>query len=159
MKLLKSFLEVIEQAFMIYGFCIIFLLIFCVLFGEDAQTMSTIFSLGSQGVAVETLTQYFLLAMIISLLKTILFTDGIIKGMSGMVRVILMFSGVIISIVIFIIAFGWFQIDDELAWLLFFVNFFICTIVSVSISSIRNRIENRKLDEALQRLKRGEENE
>ena len=88
-----------------------------------------------------------------------LFTDGIIKGMSGMVRVILMFSGVIISIVIFIIAFGWFQIDDELAWLLFFVNFFICTIVSVSISSIRNRIENRKLDEALQRLKRGEENE
>ena len=148
-----------EQTFMIYGFSIIFVLIFCVLFGEDAKSLSTMFSLGNQGIGVETLIQYFLLSMIISLLKTILFTDGIIKGMPGVVRIVLMFTGVILSVVIFIVACGWFPVDNLVAWMMFFLNFFVCTVVSVVISSVRDRIENRKLDEALQRLKRGEEHE
>ena len=159
MKVVKGFLEIMEQTFTIYGFAVIFIVIIAVLFGEDAQDISTMFSLGKQGIGVATLVQYFALSMMISILKTILFADGIIKGLSGTIRIILMFIGVVLSVVIFIIAFEWFPVDNFLAWMMFFLNFLVCVVVSVSISSVKDRIDNKKLDEALQRLKRGEDNE
>ena len=156
MKQIKNVFDFIGQIFLIYGFVVIFMIVFCVLFGEDAKSISTMFAVGNQGLTVETLTLYLFLTVIITTLKCLLFTDGIIKGMPLVMRVILMFAGVIFSVVIFIIAFGWFPVDNWMAWGMFFLCFFICAIVSTAVSLVKEKVENKKLDDALQRLKRGE---
>lgn len=148
--------DFVGQIFVVFGFTTTFLMVFCSLFGEEAKNISTIFALGSEGLRVETLVQYFLLAIIIVSLKWIFFTDAIIRNMPMAVRVILMFTAVIVSIVIFIITFRWFPVDNYIAWGMFVCSFTICAAVSTIVSIIREKIENKTLEEALQRLKKGE---
>ena len=64
-----------------------------------------------------------------------------------------MFVSVFAVIIAFVFAFGWFPADDPLAWVMFVVCFAVSCAVSVIISTAAERQENRKLDEALKRIK------
>ena len=49
----KTVIDYIEQVMKIFGFSIIMLNIFCILFGESAKEFSTIFALGKEGLRVD----------------------------------------------------------------------------------------------------------
>ncbi len=143
----------LSQVFMIYGITVLLLNIFCLIFGEDAQTVSTIFSLGSNGVAVSTMLQFLLAISLIVILRFIIMTDAIIKKMSITARIVTMFGGVLIIMVSFIFAFGWFDVNEALAWVMFGVCFILSCAISTFISVLAEKQENKKLEEALRRLK------
>lgn len=155
MKKKDTVFDYLTQIFLIFGVMIVCICCFCVLFGESAKEVSTIFSLGNAGIGVKTLMQFFFLSVMITTLKFILFTDGLIKKIPLVARVIFMFVGVIAMIVGMVIIFGWFPVKMWKAWVSFFVCFVVCAAISAIVSYIKEKQENRKMEEALNDLKKG----
>lgn len=67
-----------------------------------------------------------------------------------------MFLSIIAVIAFFIFRFDWFPVMMWQPWVMFFVCFGICAGVSVALSVLKEKSENRKMQEALERLKEGE---
>lgn len=149
----KTIFDYIGQVFLLFGIIIGILNIFCVLVGEDAKAISTMFALGSNGLSVQTTLQFFLVSVCIVIAKYIFFTDRVIKKMSMVIRAVSMVSVVLIIILIFILICGWFPVDMWQPWLMFFLCFGVSFAVSMAVMILKERMENRKMEEALARLK------
>ena len=65
-----------------------------------------------------------------------------------------LFTTVILTIVIFVILFDWFPIDDLSAWAGFALSFAACTAASVAISRLKEKTENQKMEQALGRMQK-----
>lgn len=144
-----SILKFLSQVFILYGITTVLLNIFCMIFGEPAYGLSTIFSLGNAGVGAATSFQFLLALLIINALRVVLTTDVLIKKMPTAVRVIAMYAGAAAVTVAFIFIFDWFPTDMPFVWGVFAVCFIISCSVSTLISTIAERQENRRLEEAL----------
>ena len=153
----KTIFDYIGQIFQVFGFSMIVLNIFCLLFGEDASEFSKMFSLGKEGLSVPTMLQFFSVAVWVVFLRFLFFTDVIIRNMRTLFRSIGMVFMILVVMVVYILVFDWFPADMWIPWIMFFGCFAICFVVSTAITVLRERMENKKMEEALERLKmRGE---
>lgn len=150
----KTIFDYIRQLFSIFGIIVILHVVLDLLVGDKACEVSTLFSLGSAGLSNHTLIQLFFLALICTLAQNIFLTDTLIKNMPLPVRNILFFATMLISSIIFIILFGWFPVGQFITWLAFILCFCFCTVFSVVISRFEERAEDRKMQEALNKLKK-----
>lgn len=148
-----SIFDYLAQVFMIFGITTVLLNLFCLLFGESAREVSAIFSLGSEGVGVLTSFQFLLAIGLITILRVLFMTDHLVKKMSLTVRVIFLFTGAFIIILTFIVVCRWIPADVPAAWVLFIVCFAVSCTVSTLISMLHEKQENKKLAEALQKMK------
>lgn len=144
------------QVFIIFGFSIVALNLFCILVGEYAQDVSSIYSLGKDGLSTATMMQFFGVSVCITGLRFLFFTDRIIKHMSISLRTVCMLMSIIVLIVLCAAVFGWFPIDMWQAWTGFFITFAVCFVGSMFLTHLKERTENRKMEEALRRLKEQE---
>ena len=62
-------------------------------------------------------------------------------------------------IVVFIILFAWFPADDISAWIGFVVSFAVCSAIGVLISKLKEKAENKKMAQALERFQNEEKPE
>lgn len=143
----------LAQIFLIYGGTILALNVFCLLFGEDAREFSTMFSLGKEGLSLATMLQFFALSVFIATFRFVLFSDGLIRKVPISIRTIIMFTLVILLMVLFIYLFGWFPIHMWQPWVMFFACFGISAAISTLLSVWKEKLENRVMEEALERLK------
>ncbi len=143
----------LSQVFMIYGITTVLLNIFCILFGKSAEDYSTIFSLAGAGVSVATNLQFLFAVSLVIILRIVFMTDMLIKNMPLPVRITAMFTSVFAVIIGFVMVFGWFPANDPLAWVMFVICFAVSCTVSVIVSTASERHENRRLEEALKRIK------
>lgn len=153
----KTVWDLLNHVFSLFGITVLCLILFVILFGEDAGEVSTIFQLGSKGIAITTLFQYFFMSLIISVLRMLFFTDRVIKNASIAVRTVAMFVSIILVIAAFAGIFGWFPVRMWQAWLAFLVCFIVCAAVSTVISVIKEKSDNKKLQDALINFCEGEE--
>lgn len=153
----KTVFDYFERVFITFGFSILVLNVFCVLVGEDAQGISSLYSMGKEGLSIATMMQFLGVSACITAFRAIFFTDGIIKRMSVTMRTVCMLLCVIGLIVVCAAVFGWFPVDMWQAWAGFFISFGLCFVGSFLIAFLKERTENRKMEEALQKLKEREE--
>ena len=151
-----TILGYLTQVFMIYGIAVLTLNIFCLLFGDSAREISSIFTLGSAGLSVTTMLQFLLAIGITILFRFIFMTDILIKKMPLAARIIIMFAAAFLNIMVFVILCGWFPVDNLTAWIMFLISFAISCAVSTAVSLLKEKMENRRLAEALNRLKEEE---
>jgi len=149
----KTIFDYIGQVFMIFGITMLILLVISLLFGESAREYSTMFTFGKEGIGVETMMQFLLASVFTVALRWFFFTDVLIKNMSVPLRSVGMVLSELLVIVVMILIFGWFPADEWLPWLMFFVSFGICFVVSMAVTVLRERMENRRMEEALERLR------
>ncbi len=149
----KTIFDYMSQVLIIYGITILILNVFCMIFGEDAKEMSTMFALGKQGLPININLQFFLIAILVVVCRFVLFTDFIIKNMSLIMRTVLMYVSMIGIVVIFNFIFGWFPSDVWLGWVCFIICFAVCAGVSTTISYIKDKQENDKMQRALEKWK------
>lgn len=149
----KTIFNYLGQVLMLFGVIAVMLNIFCVLFGESAQEYSTMFSLGKSGLSVETMAEFFLLAPVIVFLRFIFFTDVVIKNLSILARTVSMVLLVLAAVAVFIVLFGWFPAEMWQPWLMFFLCFGVCFVISAMLSAWKERLENKRMEEALRKLK------
>ena len=145
--------DYLSQVFMIFGITILALNIFCLIFGESAREFSTIFALGNEGLSVKTMLQFLLAIAITITFRSIFMTDLIFKKMPLSARIIVMFAAAFLNIVIFVIVCGWFPVNNLLAWIMFIISFTVSCTASTLVSLLWERTENKRLAEALNKLK------
>jgi hypothetical protein len=149
----NGLLDYLSQVFMNFGITVAILNVFCMIFGEEAQTMSTLFQLGGDGLAVATMMQFLLIILLINGLRVVLMTDLLIKKMPLALRIVAMFASVFGITTAGVVAFGWFPVTDALAWVMFVGCFIISCAISTGISIIAEKQENKKFEDALKRFK------
>lgn len=154
----KTVFDYIGQIFGIFGMTITILNVFSQLFGAEAKGYSAMFSLGAEGLSFPVMMQFLLVSALVVVERYLFFTDAIIKRLSMPLRTAGMVITVLLSIGVCIVAFDWFPVDFWQAWAMFFLCFGVCFCLSVAIMSLRERAENRKMEKALERLKRESKN-
>lgn len=153
----KTIFHYLAQVMIVFGFAMLVMNIFCLVVGNSAKGFSSMFELGNQGVPVKIAFQFLFVSALIIGLRIIFFTDMLIKKMLIWLRTICMLVSVVIIIAAFIIAFHWFPVNMWQPWAMFFLCFGISFLGSYSIMTIKEKAENRQMEEALRRLKeRGE---
>lgn len=152
----KTIFDYIEQVMEIFGFSIVMLNIFCLLFGEDAREFSSMFVMGKEGLRVATMMQFLSMAVWIVLFRFLFFTDVVIKNMRTVGRACGMIISILVAMVIYVSVFQWFPADDWLPWVMFFVCFLLSFVVSLSVTTFKEKRENKRMEEALQKLKKEE---
>ncbi len=148
----KTLFDYLAQIMTIFGVTIIILNILCKLFGEDAASYSSIFQLGDRGIAVSTMLQFLAVSVLITGIRYVFFTDRFIKKMSVALRTVGMLLIVVCVIFLFTYLFAWFPLDMWQAWVGFFVSFFVCFVFSTLFCVLKEKAENRALDEALKKM-------
>ena len=155
----KTIFHYIGNVFMIFGITTLILNLFCLMFGEDAKGFSTMFSLGREGLSCYTMFEFFLTAVCTVFLRFLFFTDTVIKNMTLIVRTVCMVVSELFVCACFILVCGWFPVNEWLPWGMFFLSFAVCFVVSAICTALNERMENRKMQEALERIKRYEKRE
>ena len=150
----KTIFEYIAQLFTTYGIMVVIFIVINLVIGDNARSVSTLFALGSDGLSAAMLLELLLLAFIITAAQNVFLSDILIKDMALIVRNVLFFLTIMIAITVFVIIFGWFPINEAGAWIGFIVSFAICTAVSAVFMRLEERAENKKMQEALNRLKK-----
>lgn len=153
----KTIFCFLSEVMVIFGFTLFVLNIFCLVFGNSAKGFSAMFELGSQGVPAKIAFQFFVLSIFISGARMLFFTNLLIKKMTIWLRMVCMLTAVIIMIALFIIIFHWFPINMWQPWLMFFLCFGVSFLSSYFVMALKEKTENRQLEEALRRLKEKEE--
>ncbi|MBO5282452.1 MAG: DUF3021 family protein [Lachnospiraceae bacterium] len=148
--------DYLTHIMVVWGISLLSISVFAFLFGENGKGYSSIFSLGSEGISLATLAQFFLLAVMITTLRWVFFTDGLIKRLPIAARCIWMVAGVILTVGVLAAVCGWFPVNQVMPWLMFLICFFVCAAISVAVSVRKEKNDNQKMQEALERLK-GEE--
>ena len=148
----RTVFNYIGQMFSIYGVMIVIFIVINIFIGNEAGSVSTLFSLGSAGLSTATLLELFLLVLIVTAAQNIFLTDILIKSMALIVRNILFFATILIAITAFAAVFGWFPLDNVAAWIGFIVSFTLCAAVSAFLMRLEENAENKKMQEALKRL-------
>jgi len=152
----KTIFNYLAQVMIVFGFAMLVMNIFCLIFGNSAKDFSSMFELGNQGIPVKIAFQFLIVSALIIGLRIIFFTDMLIKKMPIWLRTICMLVSVVIIIAAFIIAFHWFPINMWQSWAMFLICFGISFLGSYFIMTIKEKIENRQMEEALRRLKEKE---
>lgn len=148
----KTIFNYITQLFATYGIMVAIFMIFGVTIGNLANGHSSLFALGTLGFSTETLFQLLLLATIITLAQITFLTDRWIKNMGLILRNICFFGCIVIVMAVFAAVFVWFPIKEVKAWIGFGASFFVCTAVSIVISKLEEKAENKKMQQALHRF-------
>ena len=139
----------IAQVFILFAFDVLFLMIFATLFGEEAKEVSSLYSLGSTGISIFTLSQFLLNSVVIIFIKTIFYSEHIFKKMSAFLRTALMLFCIFTSTIFFIIVFEWFPLDHAQGWIGFLLCFMLGFFGSITYLLIRTNYENKRYDKLL----------
>lgn len=149
----KTAFTYISQAFATYGITVTIFLLFSLLIGEGTGAYSPLFRLGRAGLTLGTLGQLLLLSAVITFVQVLFLTDRWIKNMPILLRNVLFFALVFLAIVAMILLFDWFPIDEWKAWVGFVVSFILSMGVSVFITRLKERAENRRMEAALEKYR------
>lgn len=150
----KTIFNYISQLFAIYGVVVAIFVAINLIIGNEAGSVSTLFSLGSTGLSTITLIQLFILVVIVTVDDNIFLTDLVIKNMPLVLRNILFFAVILVTITVFAVVFGWFPLDDAGSWIGFIVSFSVCAAFSSVLMRMEEKAENKKMQDALNRLKK-----
>ena len=156
MKEKSTILDYLAQVLIVFGFMMLVLNVFCLAFGNSAKEFSAMFELGNQGIPVKIAFQFLCVSALNVGVRFLFFTDVIIKKMPIWLRTICMLISVVIIIAAFIMVFHWFPANMWQPWAMFFICFGISFLGSYFVMIIKEKAENRRMEEALQRLKEKE---
>jgi hypothetical protein len=145
----KTIFNYISEIFAVYGIIVAIYVLLSLFIGDYVGGYSSMFRLGNKGLSNATLLQLLLLATIIIAVRNIFLTDRWIKKMPIISRNILFFLTIIVVMIVMIVLFDWFPINDWQAWVGFFISYTVSMSVSVLISRLKERAENDKLKTAL----------
>lgn len=143
----------IAQVLILFAVDVMILMIITSLTGDDAKQISSMFRLGSHGLAISTLLQFLFNSLLVISLKSFIFSGRFFKNLLTLWRTVLLLFSILAVTVVFIILFHWFPLDNLFAWIGFLICFGGCFIISSSFLIIKTRLENKRYNELLSNYK------
>lgn len=154
----KTIFDYLAQVMIVFGFAMLTLNIFCLIFGNDAKDFSALFQLGDQGIPVEIALQFLCVSTLITGVRFVFFTDVMIQKMPIWLRTICMLLFTVTMIAVFIVIFHWFPVNMWQPWAMFFLCFGLSVLGSFFVVIVKEKVENKRMEEALRRLQEKEGN-
>ena len=158
----KTIFDYLARVMCIFGFSILFMAVLIKIFGSEIPVGEKIFFLqGNESLPIYIIFQFFLLAIVTTVLGYLIMTDWLIKSVNVVIRTIIMVFCVLGVSSLFVILFKWFPINQWKCWRIFIICFIICSIFSVGITVVKDKLENKRLAQGLEKLQRewGKEDE
>ena len=149
----KTIFDFLGQVFFLFGIMMLLLIVLCLIFGDGAKDISNMFSMGSFGLSIHTMLQFFAVSIITTGARFLFFNDAVLKKASITVRTACMLLTIVLTIIFFICKFAWFPINMWQPWVMFAVSFGICFGVSLFITYLKEKLDNRNMESALNKLK------
>ncbi|MGC6174694.1 hypothetical protein [Lacrimispora sp. 38-1] len=149
----KTIFDFLVQGFCLFGVTVVILNVICVMIGDSAKEISSMFSLGGEGLSAETMLQFLIVSLLITGARFIYFNDVVVKRASIAVRTAMLLITVIAVIAVFIYSFGWFPVNMWQPWVLFSAGFGILFLSGTAITYLKEKADNRNMEEALRKLK------
>ena len=149
----KNLLDYTAQTMITFGAAMLAIIGLCYLVGDEARGYSSIFAMGSAGIPLHTVLEFLLASVCITVIRFLFFSDSVIRKMSIAKRTIGMLASVIALTGLLAYLFGWFPIDDPKCWICFLISFGICFVISTAVSTLKESMDNKRLEEGLQQLK------
>lgn len=149
----KTIYSYAGQVFTTFGVIVTIFIILGMVVGEEAGMTSTLFEENFHGYSFATLLQLLLLAFFITLGRIVFLTDRLIKSMSLIARSICFVTSVIVVVISFVCLFGWFPLSNVRSWIGFFGLFTLCTAIGIIVSSMKEKAENKKMEQALEKIR------
>lgn len=149
----KHLLDYLAQIIQIFGITILVITVIYHFVGDEAKDDSTMFILGSRGIPIDTILQFFLSSVCVTGIRFLFFSDVMFKKMSIVKRTMAMVLSVVVLTGGFAYFFGWFPVNQAICWISFFICFGICFIISAVVSYLKETMDNKQLEDALKRLK------
>ncbi len=146
-------LKFLNQMFLIFGITIAILSLSCLIVGEKAQHMSTLFDMGYNGLSLETIFQILLASFFITVINTIVYSDLLTIYISKTKRNVIMLSLIFGMVFIFIHLFKWFPTNVLMNWLMFALSFVVSSFISIFITFTAEKTDDRNMELALKELK------
>lgn len=152
----KTVFDFLGQVLITFGITMNLLAVLCWITGEAVRLegVSSMFRLGSAGIPLDTMAQFFAASFLITGIQYITRSEWLAKRIPVFVRILSMVFGVIVIIVVFTLIFDWFPVNMWQAWAGFLISFGVCFIASVLLMRLKLKLEDRKLEEGLSRLKK-----
>jgi len=147
---LTKFITSILIAFSISILGISFFIFF---WGDSAYGLSSMFQMGSKGIALPTLMQVLFCETLLVCSRGILFSKILFKHMRILWRTIFMLISFLLVTVACSVLFGWFPIQYPSAWISFFVSAFICVTMASLVMIYKTRKESVKYEKLLEQYK------
>lgn len=152
----RNVFDYLGQILIVFGFSMLILNLLCLAFGNEAKDISAMFVLGNRGVPVEIAFQFLCVSALIVGARFVFFTDIVIKNMPLWMRTVCMLITAILIIAAFVVAFRWFPVMMWQPWAMFFVCFGLSFLGSYFVMVIKEKAENKRMEEALRRFKEKE---
>lgn len=149
----KTIFDFIGNAFFLFGITMALLIVFALFFGESAKEISSLFELGNKGIPLKTMAEFLLTSFLVTSMQYLFFSEKLFRYMSERKRTVCMLVSILVITSLAIWGFGWFPIDMWQPWVYFFLSFILSVAVSIGVISLKTKIENRKLEEGLERMK------
>lgn len=150
---MKTFQKIINETFITFGLLILIFAVLTFFVGDEAATVSTLFTSGNPAIPVKSIFQFLILSFLTAIIKNFVYSNFMIKIIPRILRQIILFILIFILLVVMILVCGWFSTDSKLPWLLTalaFVLSFSCTLIITSLLEKRN---DYKMNTALKKFK------
>ena len=150
---MKTFQKIINETFITFGLLILIFAVLTFFVGDEAATVSTLFTSGNSAIPVKSIFQFLILSFLTAIIKNFVYSNFMIKIIPRILRQIILFILIFILLVVMILVCGWFSTDSKLPWLLTalaFVLSFSCTLIITSLLEKRN---DYKMNTALKKFK------
>lgn len=152
----RTIFDYLAHALTTFAISVILLMMFARVFGEMSNEMSTIFQLGSKGLATETMLQFLGLSIIIRIIQYICFDGPLCSRLTVIPRMILMLAAIVTAVAIMANVCGWFPINHWEPWVGFSISFIICFLISIAVTMLKTNLENKKLEQGLKKYQEKE---
>ncbi len=152
----RTVFDYLGQILIVFGFTMLIMNLLCLAFGNTAKDISAMFALGNKGVPVETAFQFLCVSALIVGVRFVFFTDILIKNMPIWMRTVCMLIAIILIIAAFVAVFRWFPVMMWQPWAMFFACFGLSFLGSYFVMVVKEKVENKRMEEALRRFKEEE---
>ena len=154
MKPAETLLIYLKKSVFSFGASVLFLICISYAVGDEAKEISPMFAFGHEGLPLPVLAEFFGLSVLFALERFLFFTDCIIKKMGLVLRTACTAICAIATAVAGILVFRWFPTNNALAWVSFAISFLVCLVGSLLITYTKEKRENRKMADALEKMKK-----
>ena len=145
----SSISEFLTQVFVIFSISVLFLLFVGSIVGDETKPFSTMFSLGSQGLATSTMLQFLLSSFLVVLIRYFFNSRRIFKNMTTLTRTVLMICCIFFMVIFFISVFHWFSFSNLYAWFSFIITFTLFVSGSMIFFLIKARLKSKEYEKLL----------
>lgn len=148
-----------SQVLILFAIDILILMLLAALVGNLAQGMSSIYQFGAKGLSSITMLQFLLSSATIILLKSFFHSEKRFQRLTALQRTIFMQACILLIHILYIIVFGWFSLNNYLAWIGFLVLFAGGFALGLLVMVLKIRLDNRQYDKLLSQYKEKHEEE